>query len=83
MPSLADHLQGIDMLRQHLMCRGDTGIVTGRWVENYGHLYPYFNTLHTCRNFDEIYQWANERRVDVSHEELKQYRGNTSLKDIP
>lgn len=71
------------MLRQHIMCRGDTGIVTGRWVKGYGNLYPYFSTLHTCRDFDSIYEWADQRRVTVSQAELKKHRGEVSLEDIP
>lgn len=71
------------MLRQHIMCRGDTGIVTGRWVKHFGELYPYFSTMHTCKNFDAIYTWADQRRVHVSQAELREYRGDYSLEDIP
>jgi hypothetical protein len=65
------------------MCRGDTGIVTGRWVEGYSLLYPDFSTIHRCRNFDKIYDWARAHAVDVTPAELKATRGNLSLERPP
>ena len=45
------------------MCDGDVGILTFDWVKNHSRPYPNFNTLHKCRNFDDILEWGRAHQV--------------------
>ena len=40
------------------MCDADVGIITYNWVKDHDLYYPNFNTVHKCRNFEDIYDWA-------------------------
>lgn len=54
----------VDVLRQAIMCHGDTNILT--WDFEPGHMgKPVANgtVMHSCRNFDTIYEWTKERQV--------------------
>jgi hypothetical protein len=53
---MADHC--VEMLRQFVMCHADVGLVTAHWIEQRARPWPDFNTKHTCRNFDGIWQWT-------------------------
>ena len=59
MSVLADHC--LDMLRQKIMCDGDVGLITLNWVTVRKEPWPDFNTKHTCRNFENIQQWAHDK----------------------
>lgn len=54
------------------MCTGDIGIFTFREYPEYGYeegdFWPDFSTLHTCRNFDAIHQWAIDHTVSWTHD---------------
>jgi len=49
------------------MCTVDVGVLGQVWVQSDGDEYPRafvdFNTKHTCRNFEAVRQWAEERQV--------------------
>lgn len=54
----------VDVLRQAVMCHGDTNILT--WDFEPGLMdKPVANgtVVHTCRNFDAIFAWAEENKV--------------------
>ncbi|OKL64633.1 hypothetical protein UA08_00947 [Talaromyces atroroseus] len=53
----------IDILRQNIMCTGDTSVITHNWVQGYQFPYPNFNTQHKCRNFDKIVEWEKEHQI--------------------
>lgn len=61
----------LEALRLNLMCQSDIGIFT---FKNYpdlpveGH-WPDFSTLHVCRNFDDIRNWAMVNSVTFEDEE--------------
>lgn len=54
------------------MCTSDIGIFTFREYPEYGYekddFWPDFSTLHTCRNFDTIHQWAIDHTVSWTHD---------------
>ena len=54
----------IDMLRQAFLCQGDVGIITYKWVEDFG-IYPNFSTKHKCRKIDKIVEWADRHSTPV------------------
>lgn len=70
---LTDHLSDhcLEALRLNLMCESDIGVFT---FKNYpdlpveGH-WPDFSTLHVCRNFDAIRDWAMVNSVTFEDEE--------------
>jgi hypothetical protein len=47
-------------LRQFIMCAGDVTPVTSNWVRTHHSPHPDFNTMHKCRNFDKLLEWAEE-----------------------
>lgn len=54
----------LDIIRQQLMCTVDLGVL-GQvwWNEEKPEAYVDFNTKHTCRNFDAVRQWAEQRQA--------------------
>lgn len=58
---LIDHC--IDILRQFIMCSGDTGLITYTWEEGRNVPMPDFSTTKTCRNFDDIVTWVDMKKV--------------------
>ncbi|KIJ65794.1 hypothetical protein HYDPIDRAFT_38982 [Hydnomerulius pinastri MD-312] len=59
--------QCLEVLRQALMCYPDTNMVVYYWVQGYDNPYPDTNTLHRCKNFDRVLDWAAKNAVDGSH----------------
>jgi hypothetical protein len=61
--ALLDHC--IETLRMNLMCQGDIGMFTFKTYPELGDNdpWPVFSTLHTCRNFDTIRNWARDNAV--------------------
>jgi hypothetical protein len=43
------------------MCSGDVSPITANWVLTHHHPHPDFNTVHKCRNFDKLLEWAEEK----------------------
>jgi len=54
-----------DVLRQHIMCTGDTNVVTYNWVEGLNTPWPNFDVQRTCKKFGSIQQWARENEVTL------------------
>lgn len=52
----------IDSIRQTLMCASDITPMPFAWYLEWEVNFPVFNTLHTCRDFDAIREWALERQ---------------------
>jgi len=65
---ITHHNHCVDVLRLTIMCHADvTPVTMVDLVQNPGRRLPVgdFSTLHTCRDFDRILDWArtNPRRV--------------------
>ncbi|KAI9756384.1 MAG: hypothetical protein M4579_003888 [Chaenotheca gracillima] len=54
----------VTILRQKLACDADINVVTYNWVHNIQYPFPNANTLHKCRNFDTIMDWAKAHQAD-------------------
>ena len=67
----------IELLRQNLMCKADTTLVTFRWVEGVHEPFPNFSNWHRCRNWDSIVHWATSKRP------IRPIPGKESLKFRP
>ncbi|KAJ3959882.1 hypothetical protein N0V92_003481 [Colletotrichum tropicale] len=75
-PTDAEDLRGhidhcIEAIRMKLMCESDIGVFTFKMYPELpveGH-WPDFSTLHTCRNFDDIRNWAMIHSVTFEDEE--------------
>ncbi|KAH6991201.1 hypothetical protein BKA56DRAFT_541490 [Ilyonectria sp. MPI-CAGE-AT-0026] len=59
----------IEILRVALMCQSDTGVYAFKYYEGFEGHWPDFSTLHTCRNFDAIRDWAFENAVVFGDEQ--------------
>ncbi|KAH7324305.1 hypothetical protein B0I35DRAFT_159170 [Stachybotrys elegans] len=59
----------LEILRISLMCQSDIGVYAFKYYEGYDGHWPDFSTLHTCRNFDAIRDWAFENAVVFGDEE--------------
>ncbi|KAK1634600.1 hypothetical protein BDP81DRAFT_462430 [Colletotrichum phormii] len=61
----------IEALRLNLMCEADIGVFTFKMYPDLpleGH-WPDFSTLHTCRNFNDVRDWALTHSVTFENEE--------------
>ena len=55
-----------DLLRQKLMCDADVGLIPMYWVKHHDHPWPDFSTVHKCRNFDSVWEWASKNQMNLS-----------------
>ncbi|EME84583.1 uncharacterized protein MYCFIDRAFT_133959 [Pseudocercospora fijiensis CIRAD86] len=67
----ADHC--IDYLRQSIQCHGDLTPIVQTWQPDLHAYAASQRTVHQCRNFDKIWDWAAGRnttglRADGRHE---------------
>ncbi|THC96955.1 hypothetical protein EYZ11_003563 [Aspergillus tanneri] len=53
----------LDMLRQKLMCDPDLGMVTYVWAKGWKQPFPDFSTMHKCRDYTKVLEWARENYV--------------------
>jgi Mycotoxin biosynthesis protein UstYa len=53
----------IDTLRQSLMCNADVAAQGFDWFQELHYIRVRIDTVHRCRNFDRIRDWAWERAV--------------------
>lgn len=54
----------LDILRQQLMCTVDIGVLGQVWIyPETPQAFVDFNTRHTCRNFEEVRRWAEEKQI--------------------
>ena len=58
------------------MCHGDLTPIMFEWNEEIDGYLATHGTLHTCRNFDAIFDWASERNtagmsIDGPHENIE------------
>jgi len=77
----------VDIIRQQLMCTVDTGLLGQVWWDrSHPKAFVDFNTVHKCKNFDAIRQWAEERQISetVPNDFLKPPQvGDTIYEEIP
>ncbi|PGH07164.1 hypothetical protein GX51_01951 [Blastomyces parvus] len=71
----------IDILRQQIMCTADVGVFGQWWVEGVG-AFVDFNTVHKCRNFEEIRKWAEQHQMSPK-DKVEKRPGDVVLPDIP
>jgi hypothetical protein len=72
------------------MCTVDIGVLGQVWfqprLDEAPEAYVDFNTLHACRNFDDVKRWAEDRQIA---EEVPEYfleplqDGDTVYRTIP
>ncbi|KAL1594458.1 hypothetical protein SLS60_010218 [Paraconiothyrium brasiliense] len=56
----------LDILRQQLMCTVDIGVLGQVWYQPEGKSpepFVDFNTVHKCRNFQDVRAWAEEHQL--------------------
>lgn len=53
----------MDILRQAIMCQGDTELLTMKWLENQPMPAGNFSMPHKCVNWDKLEAWAESRRI--------------------
>ncbi|KAG2059409.1 hypothetical protein BDR06DRAFT_724979 [Suillus hirtellus] len=69
----------IEMLRQNIMCRADTTMISWYWVQGETTPYPNFNTRHRCRNFDKIWDWSIKNSIHLAEIEVTRYPDSVDL----
>lgn len=69
----------VDMLRQHVLCNADVGLVTYDWVKGYDTPYPDFSNWHRCRNVEKIWEWNEENSVHLPRERLTRFGDDVDL----
>jgi len=56
----------LDIIRQQLQCSSDVGMFGQRWIQRKGkdmNVFPIFDTIHKCRNFNDILTWAKKHQA--------------------
>ncbi|KZS89128.1 hypothetical protein SISNIDRAFT_417199, partial [Sistotremastrum niveocremeum HHB9708] len=54
----------VNILRENILCNADITPNVWQWDESRGVSFPHFDSIHTCRNFDAIRDWAMARKID-------------------
>lgn len=65
-----------DLLRQALMCDGDTSVITFKWTKDHKLPRPNYSLPRTCRNYEHILQWGLSHQAHVSdqiEDSIEQY----------
>ncbi|KIJ66673.1 hypothetical protein HYDPIDRAFT_26104 [Hydnomerulius pinastri MD-312] len=57
----------VEVIRQALMCYPDLNMVPYYWVHGYKSPFGDANTIHRCKNFGKVLDWAADNAADVSH----------------
>lgn len=57
--TLTEHC--IEMIRLSLMCTADMTLMPVKWSTNRGWIKPQFETVHTCRNYEDLRLWSLNR----------------------
>ncbi|XMA20260.1 hypothetical protein WAI453_013051 [Rhynchosporium graminicola] len=61
-----DHVNHcIEMLRQVIMCKADTAMMTYEWLPDFPGPWPNFGIQHECVNWEKIDHWSRERSIDI------------------
>ncbi|KAH6712421.1 hypothetical protein BKA61DRAFT_485707, partial [Leptodontidium sp. MPI-SDFR-AT-0119] len=61
-----DHVNHcIEMLRQVVMCKVDTALMTYEWLPDFPGPWPNFGIQHECVNWEKIDNWSKERSIDI------------------
>ncbi|KAI6716189.1 hypothetical protein JHW43_001292 [Diplocarpon mali] len=55
----------IEMLRQVIMCKGDTALMTYEWLPDFPGPWPNFGIQHECVNWERIDDWSKERSINI------------------
>ncbi|KAL7937842.1 tat pathway signal sequence [Trichoderma chlorosporum] len=74
----ADHC--VDMLRESIMCHGDTTLIVYHWIKGYVDPVPDFSTVHTCRNPEAILDWMQTNQIILKNAVYK--HGEMDLPEI-
>ena len=61
----------VDALRQALTCQADLSPVVWQWDRRTKGVKVWAQTVHTCRNYDELKDWAREREWTQPFEQEK------------
>jgi hypothetical protein len=60
-----DHIDHcIDSIRQSLMCSSDISAISWSWSEDENRAKKDVTTIHTCRDFEAIKEWAIQNRAE-------------------
>lgn len=60
----------IDTIRQVLMCHPDEGLYLSYWIEGRRGPMADFNTMHKCKDFEAMMDWAGKHEIK---EKLSEY----------
>jgi hypothetical protein len=60
---MQDHC--IEMLRQVIMCKADTALMTYEWLPDFAGPWPNFGIQHECVDWERIDKWSQDRSIDV------------------
>ncbi|KAL6698591.1 tat pathway signal sequence [Trichoderma pleuroticola] len=74
----ADHC--VDMLRESIMCHGDTTLIVYHWINGYADPVPDFSTTHTCRDPEAILDWMQTNQIILKEAVYK--HGEMDLPEI-
>ncbi len=69
------HEHCYEQLRQSLQCSSDVSTITWEWSPKNGKMMGNLQTVHTCRNFDKIRDWAKEHRLQEDYDGFRYIPG--------
>ncbi|KAF8990219.1 hypothetical protein BDQ17DRAFT_1372190 [Cyathus striatus] len=69
--TMFEHIEHcVDIIRQAIMCNPDISTMVWQWDSRANRSIAALDVVHSCRNFDKIKQWAEERVVDAYDEKV-------------
>ncbi|KZS89650.1 hypothetical protein SISNIDRAFT_416712, partial [Sistotremastrum niveocremeum HHB9708] len=59
-----DHVDHcVNIIRENIICNADTTPNVFQWSEEKNMIFPHFDSVHMCRNWESITEWVNEHQL--------------------
>ncbi|KZT37528.1 hypothetical protein SISSUDRAFT_1106600 [Sistotremastrum suecicum HHB10207 ss-3] len=59
-----DHVDHcVNILRENIVCNADTTPNVFQWNEDKQMMFPHFDSVHMCRDWDAVKEWTHERQL--------------------
>ena len=70
-----------EQLRQSLQCTSDLATITWQWSKKQKRFLGNVHSMHTCKNFDKIHEWAVKNNAEQDLDFFKYVVGAPIFKD--
>ncbi|KZS89072.1 hypothetical protein SISNIDRAFT_497640 [Sistotremastrum niveocremeum HHB9708] len=79
-PGAHTHVDHVDhclnILREHIVCTANTTPNVFQWSEDKKMIFPHFDSVHVCRNWESITEWAANHKFTKPHRDISKLPGH-------